>query len=77
MKTWMLIVWPAFLVAVPCEVLFFALFDPMDFVLVGGPALGERAAYSLAFLMFWAFGCASSGLTCFLMRRQACSASPA
>ena len=76
MKAWMLILWPAFLIAVPCELLFFALFDPMDFVVIGGPGLDERAAYSLAFLMFWAFGAASSGLTYFLMQRKPCSASP-
>jgi hypothetical protein len=75
MKTWMLIIWPAFVIAVPCEVVFFALFDPMDFVVVGGPALGERAAYSVSFLLFWAFGAASSALTYFLMRKGAWAAS--
>ena len=71
MRIWMLILWPGFVVAIPCEVLFFAIFDPMDFVVVGGPAFSERAAYSLAFLMFWGFGAASSALTYFLMRKGA------
>jgi hypothetical protein len=66
MKTALWILWPAFLVACVAEVLFFSLFDPVDFHLPLG--LSRRAGYSIGFLIFWAIAAGSSALTCFLQR---------
>jgi len=63
------IVWPAFIVAGVAEVIFFTVFDPADLHLFGQPAAVSRlAAYSVGFLLFWAFAAASSALTCYFQR---------
>lgn len=69
MKTALWILWPAFLVACVAEVLFFSLFDPVDFQLPFG--LSRRAGYSIGFLLFWAIAAGSSALTCFLQKGAA------
>ena len=58
----MLILWPSFLAAGVAEVLFFTVFDPLEF------GAGRLAAYSAGFFLFWALAAASSALTCFLQR---------
>ncbi len=64
-----LILWPSFLVAGLAEVVFFTLFDPLELHLLGDPvAVGQLAAYTVGFFVFWAFAAASSALTCFLQR---------
>ncbi len=64
------ILWPAFIVAGVAEVVFFTVFDPEDLRPFGHPAgISRLAAYSLGFLLFWAFATCSSALTCFLQRR--------
>ena len=63
------ILWPAFLVACAMEVVFFTLFDPTDLNFFGEPLEASRMTiYSVGFFAFWALGCASSFLTCFLQR---------
>jgi len=63
------VIWPAFLVAGVAEVIFFALFDPLDIQPFGAPAdLSREAFYTLGFFFFWGLGCASSALTVFLGR---------
>jgi hypothetical protein len=63
------IFWPAFLVACAMEFVFFALFDPSDLTLFGGPLEASRMTiYSVGFFVFWTMGAASSFLTCFLQR---------
>lgn len=63
------VIWPSFIVAAVCEMLFFAVIDPGEIVFFGSPVeLSATAAYSLFFFFFWAMGALSSGLTCFLQR---------
>lgn len=68
MKTALWILWPSFLVACVAEVLFFSLFDPVDFQPFGPLGLTRRGGYSLGFFVFWAIAAGSSWLTCFLQR---------
>lgn len=66
------ILWPAFIVAGVAEVVFFTVFDPADLHLFGRPAgVSRLAAYSVGFLLFWAFAAASSALTCYFQRGAA------
>lgn len=63
-RTWMRIVWPAFLGACAMEMLVFALFDPHDLRWFGRDlGLSSEGAYTLAFFAFWAVTAASSWLT--------------
>jgi hypothetical protein len=68
MKRAIWILWPSFLVAGVAEVLFFAVFDPVDFRNFGPLGLSRPAGYTIGFFLFWAFAACSSGLTCFLQR---------
>jgi len=62
------ILWPSFLVAGVAEVLFFSVFDPVDFRAFGPLGLSRSAGYTIGFFLFWAFAASSSALTCFLQR---------
>jgi hypothetical protein len=65
----MWVLWPAFLVAAVAELIFFALFDPMDLHLLGVPLDAERMpVYTIGFFFFWAITSAASALTVFLSR---------
>ena len=71
MNTALRILWPSFLVACVAELVFFSLFDPVDFQLFGPLGLSRRAGYSIGFFLFWAIAAASSALTCVLQRSAA------
>ena len=62
----MWIVWPAFLAAIAAEIVFFAMFDPLDFNMRIG--LSREAVYTFGFAAFWLLGILSSALTLFLQR---------
>lgn len=63
------ILWPSFIVGGVAEVVFFTFFDPVELHLLGkAPGMSRLAAYSVGFLVFWAFAAASSAFTCFLQR---------
>jgi len=62
------ILWPSFLVACVAELVFFSVFDPVDFQLFGPLGLSRRAGYSIGFFLFWGIAASSSALTCFLQR---------
>jgi hypothetical protein len=63
------VLWPAFLVAAVAELIFFALFDPVDLNLFGVPLDVERMpVYTIGFFFFWAMTSAASALTVFLAR---------
>jgi hypothetical protein len=63
------VLWPAFLVAAVAELIFFALFDPVDLHLLGVPLEAERMpVYTIGFFFFWAITSAASALTVFLSR---------
>ncbi len=65
----MWILWPAFLVAAIADGIVFSLFDPHEMHVFGEPVeLSRIAVYSIGFFLFWAFGAASSALTCLLQR---------
>ena len=68
-RRWMVIVWPAFLVAAVLEMVVFALVDPSDLHWFGQPLDWSRqAAYTVAFFVFWGVAMASSALTLLLTR---------
>ena len=61
------VLWPSFLMACAAEVVFFALFDPMDLHLFGVPIHADRMpVYTMGFFAFWIIGAVSSGLSVFL-----------
>ena len=71
----MWIVWPGFLAAIAAEIVFFAMFDPLDFNM--RLHLSREAVYTIGFIAFWALGMLSSALTLFLQRpSEASSQSP-
>ncbi len=66
----MTVLWPAFLVAAMLEGVLFVVVDPHDLRWFGGPSLGLSltAAYSITFLILWAFLSLSSWLTAMMLR---------
>jgi hypothetical protein len=71
-KTVIYIFWPSFLVACAAEALFFTVVDPSELVVFGEPVTASRIGiYSVGFFLLWAFGAASSAVTCFLQRSAA------
>ena len=60
----MWILWPAFLAALGAEIVFFAMFDPLDFNM--RLHLSRTAVYTFGFVAFWLLGVVSSSLTLFL-----------
>jgi hypothetical protein len=68
--TFMVVLWPGFLMACIACGLFFSLIDPMELIV-----LDERVqmhmfgAYTVGFLIFWALGSFSSYLTALLLRK--------
>ncbi len=68
-------VWPGFLSAVAAEIVFFAMFDPLDFNM--RIHLSREAVYTFGFVAFWLLGTLSSAITLFLQRPPAASASHA
>lgn len=71
-RRWMVIAWPAFLVAAVLEMVVFAVVDPGDLHgLSGAPLEGSRqAVYTVAFFVFWALAMVSSALTLLLIGRS-------
>jgi hypothetical protein len=65
----MQVLWPAFLVAVIAEGLFFSMVDPQHLELLGfSIADDRRSAYTIGFFLFWVLFSLSSGLTWLLSR---------
>lgn len=63
------ILWPSFLVAGVADVLFFVLFDPLQFLYQGEPIFaGRMAAYTAGFFLFWLVGIGSTALACYFQR---------
>ena len=63
------ILWPAFLVAAVADGVVFSMFDPRDMHVFGAPVeLSRIGVYTIGFFLFWAFGAASSALTCLLQQ---------
>ena len=61
---WLL--WPGFITAIVAEIVFFAVFDPLDFNM--RLQLSREAVYTCGFIAFWLLGSLSSALTLFLQR---------
>lgn len=57
-------IWPGFLAAICAEIVFFAIFDPLDFNM--RLHLSREAVYSFGFIAFWMLGTLSSAITLFL-----------
>src|SRR5512139_287050 len=69
LKRLITILWPSFLIAGAADVLFFTLFDPMQFLYQEEPVFVSRlAAYTVGFFLFWLMGIGSSALTCYFQR---------
>ena len=63
----MWVLWPSFLVAAAATGVFFSLFDPQEFWLLGEHLeISRLGAYTLGFFGFWCVGIGSSALTQFL-----------
>jgi hypothetical protein len=62
----MWVIWPGFLAAIAAEIVFFAMFDPLDFNMRLN--LSREAVYTSGFVAFWLLGILSSALTLFLQR---------
>ncbi len=71
-QRWMVIAWPAFLVAGVLEILVFALVDPGEMHWRGQPlAWSSDAVYSVSFFVFWLISAVASALTALLLQRSA------
>ena len=69
MRQLMAILWPAFVMAVVGELLFFTVIDPAELYFLGRQVeLGPLATYTIGFVLFWALSAASSAFTYFLLR---------
>ena len=65
----MQVLWPAFLMAIIAEGVFFSLIDPHELRVVAAWLNGSRiAAYTIAFFVFWVLFACSSGIKYFLAR---------
>ncbi len=66
----MQVLWPSFLVAIPCVGLFFSAIDPAELEVVReGLAGSSRGAYTLGFLLAWLALAAASALTYLLAHK--------
>ncbi len=69
MRKLMAILWPAFVMALVGDLLFFTVVDPAELYFLGHPVdLGPLATYTIGFVLFWALAGASSAFTYFLLR---------
>lgn len=60
----MQVLWPAFLMAIVAEGIFFSLVDPRELGIVGTYLADSReAAYTVGFLLFWLLCACSSSFT--------------
>ena len=60
----MQVLWPAFLMAIVAEGVFFSMIDPRELQIVADWLRESRiAAYTVAFFVFWALFAGSSGIT--------------
>lgn len=60
----MQVLWPAFLMAIVAEGVFFSMIDPHELTVVGVHLADSReGAYTVGFLLFWVLFTASSALT--------------
>lgn len=63
----MWVLWPSFLVAAAATGVFFSLFDPQEFWLLGEHLeISRLGAYTIGFFGFWCVGIGSSALTIYL-----------
>jgi len=73
----MQVLWPAFLVAIVAEGLFFSMVDPHELIVVGIHLADSRAAaYTVGFLLFWALFTIACALTYILVNGRDPSAGP-
>ena len=64
------VLWPAFLMACASCGVFFSFLDPAELGLLDERFyLSSEAIYTFSFLIFWAFGCISSGITAVLLSK--------
>lgn len=68
-KSWMWVIWPAFMVAAALEMMVFAVLDPQMLTLFGEQVEWSRTAvYAVTFFIFWLMFMLSSGITALLSR---------
>ncbi len=60
----MQVLWPAFLMSIVAEGIFFSMIDPIELDIVGlHLAASREGAYTVGFFVFWVLFTASSGIT--------------
>lgn len=71
-RTWLQVLWPAFVAAATLELLVFAHVDPVDVrTLAGTPLeLSRQAVYTLSFFGFWAVCAAACAATSLLLHHR-------
>ncbi len=63
------VLWPSFLTAGVATILFFAAFDPAEFLATTRFAeLSRQGAYTIGFFLFWVLTATSCALTCYFQR---------
>jgi hypothetical protein len=65
-RSWMLIVWPSFLMAGATSAMVFALIDPLDIAFFGHLHAERQIVYAGGFFLFWAMAALSSALTIYM-----------
>lgn len=67
----MKILWPAFLMSIVAEGIFFSMIDPQELEIVGIALADSRAgAYTVTFFIFWILFTVSSAMTWMLTRER-------
>ncbi len=69
-RSWMLILWPSFLMAGVTSALVFAMVDPLDVTFFGHLEADRQLVYAGGFFLFWIMAALSSALTIFIAPRS-------
>lgn len=70
-KSWMWVIWPAFMVAAALEMMVFAVLDPETLTLFGHQIEWSRTTvYAVSFFIFWLMFMLSSSLTVLLSKKS-------
>ncbi|WP_235088439.1 hypothetical protein [Chromobacterium sp. Beijing] len=72
MKKGILLFWPSFIIAILATGVFFSIFDPAELSLHGKTLFNDKlSAYSVFFLVSWAFGALNTSIVLLLEKTPA------